>query len=266
MAHLIGSIPFKGSIGGLSAYTRSDIDKIIIRTKGGASKEQIKKKPSFAATRKINQEWKGVTMMSKNIRENIVAVKHLADYNFTGTLNARCKKMQYADIQNENGKRSVLLSATRYLLDEFSLNKRMAFDAVLNQPLGCLIQRNENKVLIDIAPIYPSINFVNPGKYPFYRFVFMLGYVSDLLYNSTQERYIAQAIDMPHAMDKRTEWVSVQKKLQQQQVLLESNGTLILNDAITIIVSAGIEFGLPAIDGTIEYVKYSGCGKLLKLG
>ena len=71
---------------------------------------------------------------------------------------------------------------------------------------------------------------------------------------------------MPHAMDKRTEWVSVQKKLQQQQVLLESNGTLILNDAITIIVSAGIEFGLPAIDGTIEYVKYSGCGKLLKLG
>ena len=54
MANLTGNFSFTGSISNLSAYKRRDLDKVILRTKGGARKEKIKKDPAFALTRKHN--------------------------------------------------------------------------------------------------------------------------------------------------------------------------------------------------------------------
>lgn len=266
MGRLTGAIPFTGSIAGLSAYTRRDLDKVIIRTKGGATKAQIKKKPSFENTRRLNKEWEGVAAMSKAIRQNIYAVKHLADYNFTGSINALCKKMEYADTVSDYGKRSVLLSHCRYMLEGFSLNKRISFDTVLRQPIDCMIDRNNNSTQFTIPAIHPSINFINPGKNPIYRFVFMAGFLSDLLYNEKRDGYFANTLQIPGSVYSCTEWVSVQKNTQAEEIILQPDHPVELDETVTIVASAGIEFGIPAADGSIEYVKYSGCAKVLKLG
>jgi hypothetical protein len=266
MASLTGPIPFLGSIGSISAYKRRDLDKVIIRTKGGATKEQIKKKPSFQNTRNLNKEWQGVTAMSRAIRQNIHLQKHLADYNFTGTINALCKKMEYADTINEFGKRSVLLSQCRYLLEGFSLNNRIIFDSVLRQPIECTLDRTNNSVQLKIPPIYPTINFINPGKNPLYRFVLMLGFVSDLVFETNINAYKTKVAELPAPVFSNTEWVSVQKKAETAGIILQATKLNALDEAVTMIVSVGIEFGIPVADASIEYVKYSGAAKLLKLG
>jgi hypothetical protein len=64
MAELKG-IPFIGSLGTLSAYKRKDSDKIILRGKGGPSKEQIKNGAQFELTRHNISEFGGRSKAAK---------------------------------------------------------------------------------------------------------------------------------------------------------------------------------------------------------
>jgi hypothetical protein len=57
MAILKNGLQFTGSVGNLSAYTRRGSDKVIIRTKGGASRDKIKKSPNFKRTRESNSDF-----------------------------------------------------------------------------------------------------------------------------------------------------------------------------------------------------------------
>lgn len=266
MAQLSGGLPLTGSLAGLSMYKRKDLDKIIVRTKGGATKDQIKNRSSFINTRRINKEWEGVTGMTRDIRRNIYVLKHLADYNFTGALNSLGKKMEYADTKNGWGKRSVLLSQCHYMLEGFNLNKRIVFDTVLRQPIECVIDRESNTVQLSIPAIHPAINFVNPGKNPLYRFVLMAGFVSDLIYNEKRKEYLSATEAVPASVFTCTDWVSVKKEMEAQQILLQTSETFVLEESVSIIVTVGIEFGIPVEDGSIRYVPYSGSAKVLKMG
>ena len=174
--------------------------------------------------------------------------------------------MEYADTISDYGKRSVLLSLCRYMMEGFSLNKRIIFDTVLRQPIDCTIDRNNNSVQLIIPALHPYINFINPGKNPLYRFVLMLGFVSDIIYDAKRDGYLPKSLETPGPVFTTTEWVSVQKKTEAEGIFLQAKSPVILDEAVTIVVSAGIEFGIPVADGTIEYVKYSGCAKLLRLG
>ena len=69
-------------------------DKIILRTKGGASKEKIKKGKEFATTRRLNSEFGGRAVASKYIMRSLFPLKALADYNIAGPLNALIKPIQ----------------------------------------------------------------------------------------------------------------------------------------------------------------------------
>ena len=57
-----------GSIGKFSFYTRKGSSGILVRTKGGASKEKIASDPNFANLRKSNKEFGGCAKMSKQMR------------------------------------------------------------------------------------------------------------------------------------------------------------------------------------------------------
>jgi len=57
MAKLISGLSFTGSLSNLSAYKMRGHDGIIVRTKGGPSKEKIKESPSFLVTGCNNMEF-----------------------------------------------------------------------------------------------------------------------------------------------------------------------------------------------------------------
>ncbi|MBT1703214.1 hypothetical protein [Chryseosolibacter indicus] len=84
MAILSAEITFTGSFGQILAYKMGGGDKIIIRKKGGASKEKIKHDAAFANTRRVNAEFGGRAMASKWIMQMLWCIKPLADYNIAG--------------------------------------------------------------------------------------------------------------------------------------------------------------------------------------
>ena len=59
MAIVKGTVVMTGGFGNASFYTRRGSDKVIVRTKGGPSKQKIKTSPRFESVRLQQKEWKG---------------------------------------------------------------------------------------------------------------------------------------------------------------------------------------------------------------
>ena len=127
MAMLSSDITFTGSLGNLSAYRMKGSDGIILQTKVGGSKEKIKTSPSCINIRRVNAEFGGRSHATMLIRDAIGPINALADFNFTGHLNALLIPVQELDDTSEWGKRNIHLSKSPKLLEGFSLNKIRTF-------------------------------------------------------------------------------------------------------------------------------------------
>ncbi len=69
MGNIISGSDFTGRLGPASVYKMRGHDKLVIRSRGGASKKRIKTHPNFDATRSLNREWALVTDVAAKIRE-----------------------------------------------------------------------------------------------------------------------------------------------------------------------------------------------------
>lgn len=152
MARLTPGIHFTGSLGNLSAYKMRGVDRIVLRTEGGASKEKIKTSPSFENTRRVNAEFSGRTIASKWIMRMLWPQKAVADYNIAGPLNALMKPVQKLDTASDFGKRHVLLSKKLSILEGFSFNRHTLFESVVRAPLSCAITKEMLNAEVDILP------------------------------------------------------------------------------------------------------------------
>src|SRR6186997_3219130 len=174
MAELTG-FGFTGTLGNLSAYKMKGSDKIIIRTKGGASKEKIKKSQRFVNTRRNNAEFGGRSTASKHIRLAMGATRALADYNIAGPINALIKPIQAMDTKSEWGKRNIFLTKNPGLLAGFNLNKPNTFDSIIRTPANYVFSNENLSAHITIPALIPGINlFIPPGPYPLYKVIAML--------------------------------------------------------------------------------------------
>jgi hypothetical protein len=266
MARLQQNITFIGRLGNLSAYTMQGSDKVIIRTKGGATKQKIKKSPSFAATRRHNTEWKGVTTAGKAFRLGIYGIKHLADYNISGPLNALFKRIQTADTITEAGKRSVNISTHHFILEGFNLNTRNLFDSIIRHPITCSIDRALLTATINIPDLISGISFNNPGKQPFYRLVVSFGAVSDYMYHDQSDEYRPLEDNALISAIKKTDWLASKADRPKATILLKPDMAVSITAYTSLIAGVGIEFGAPDAYGEINYIPYSGSGKVLKMG
>lgn len=264
MAILKGGASFTGSIDGLSAYTRKDSKEIFLRTKGGPSKARVKTAPEFELTRQNAQEMGGCAKATASIRQAIFPVKHLADYGFTGTLTALNKKIQLLDKVNKRGERSVLLAQYAYLLEGFHLNLHHTFDSVVRHPLEIKIDRATGSALITVPALLPGMNLLTPWMQPCFRLIFALGVIADRTFNGIDYKEIAGA---PHFFTESiyTEWQHVQQPLPAQSFVLQLPHPEQLTPTHTLVLSAGIEMGIPVSNTYTKAVK-AGCAKILAVG
>ncbi|HEY8959759.1 hypothetical protein [Chitinophaga sp.] len=263
MAFLIDGINFTGSLGKLSAYRMKGSGKIVVRTKGGASGDQIRHSPKFERTRENNSEFSGCGYAAKTIRQVLIPVKHLADYNFTPVLVKLAKSIQVLDTTGDRGKRSILLSRHNYLLEGFQLNRKNTFDSVLRHPVQCIIERETGTAAVELPALMPGLNLLLPWQYPFFRFIITFGTVPDIEFNGINYRNAGKQLLPASAY---TEWQLVRKSFEAQRLVLSLPELALINDASTLLVGIGIEMGMPVSDQLIDRVRYAGCGKILAAG
>ena len=258
-----------GSFSNISMYTMHGSDQVIIRTKGGPSKKQIKTAPQFEGLRRNNSEWAGCTKMGSDIRNSFFAMKRLEDYPVTGSLNSICKQIQKADTVNELGKRGVYLSRHKEMLVGFCFSKKQVLESVLRVPIKTTLDREKGEAQVDIQAINADMYLYNFRKLPYFRIIGVIGGVCDKTYIADENKYDNlhdNYYDEQNGVYE-SEWMPTMGVLPALSFTLHY--PLVDNpipDDVTIILSVGIEFGQVSYDGKPVGVKYAGCGKVMMVG
>ena len=255
-----------GSIQGVSFYTVKGSDKVIMRTKGGATKKQIAKSPKFENTRKQNMEFGGCSKFGSKARKAFGGLYRIADYNLTAVLTGMGRNLMKLDTVSEVGRRNLKLSENKEVLEGFNFNRNYPFNTVVRISPQWEMDRNKLKATVTVPRINTDIDLLNIQKLPFFRLMVAIGTVSDLAYNETKKGYKPLLPDL-HGASNTTlgEWFKTQSVIAEQTLLVQMNDELVaeMTDEVTMLLSMAIEFGnIGMTDEPVE-VKYAGCGKVL---
>jgi len=265
MGKIEQGVEFTGSVGNFTAYRMRGVDGIVVRKKGGASKERIKKDREFLQTRLLNAEFAGRSAASKRIMRMMHPLKALADYNIAGPLNALLRPIQLDDPKNNKGERSIMLSENPGLLEGFSLNRKIVFESIVRAPLTFTVSRETMRAEVNIPVLMPDINFKPQGKHPLYSFDAVLGLVPDLFfspdgYKPSHEKYS----DRLSFVLARSAWSSCMSASKETKLALKFD-FIPPDDHFILMLSIGIRFGYPVSGNDVEQVKYAGAAKVLRV-
>ena len=259
MAKLIGPWGFTGSLGGITAYTLRESDKIILRTTWGPSSHDIATKPAYDITRRNNREFGGRSTAAKWIRRSFQPLHAVINFNSSGPLTALLKPIQELDTDSEFGERHVLLSGQPLLLEGFNFNTRYLFDSVMRNPVAATVSKTAMEASMIFPELLPGINFFPPEPYSFYRLVAVLGLVPDVYYKN--EMYRPDNVYTNHfPVQSRSDWYTVAKGSPSLNFELRLPTNLARED-YSLVLSAGVEMG--TTPGSTGAVRYHGCGKII---
>ena len=269
MANSKSILQIEGSLANVSMYRMHGTDKMVVRMKGGPTKEQIKTKPQFLKLRQNNSEWTGCTLMGSQIRWSFKEMNRLEDYGVTGALNAICKEIQKFDTENEHGKRAILLSQHKSMISGLTFSKKQVLESVLRVPIETSLDRLTGKASIEIPEMNADMYLYNFRKLPYYRIVAILSGVCDMMIPEDGKEYESPFTGYS---DKKlgiyeSEWLPT----LGMQPALNINLEYPLDDdpipqEVTLLLSIGIEFGKPGAGNIPAAVKYAGTGKIVRVG
>jgi len=262
-------LQIEGSMANVSMYRMHGSDKIVIRMKGGPTKEQIMTKPQFKKLRQNNSEWTGCTLMGSMIRSSFKVMNRLEDYAVTGALNAICKEVQKFDTENEQGQRTIRLSQHKSVMSGFPFSKKQVLESVLRVPFETSIDRQFGTAEIHIPEMNADMYLYNFRKLPYYRIVTCLCGVGDMLISKDGKSY-----EYPftgYCNDKlgvfESVWLPTLGIQPPMNINLEcpiEEGPI--PDEVTLLLCVGIEFGKPGSGNITTPVKYAGTGKIVRVG
>lgn len=258
-----------GSFGTASFYTMRGSDKVIVRTKGGASKEKIRTSPKFEGLRKQQKEWSACAKFGSVARYAMGGLHRLADYNITPVLNGMGKNLIKLDTVSEVGKRNLRLSAYRQALEGFNLNRNYPFNSVLRVLMQGSIQRETGTATVNVPRINTETDILNVQRLPYFRLIVSLGVISDLTFDETVNEYSIQVPELHGIAEVMTEnWLPAESIHEEQTITVQLDADTIqsLTDACTLMLSMGIEFGKVGFTGTPQEVKYAGSARVLRVG
>jgi len=266
MAIIKGAIQMTGSIKGVSFYSVRGSDKVIMRTKGGASKNKIATSPKFEGLRKQQKEWSGCAKFGSLTRYAFGGLHRLADYNLTPVLNGIGKNLMKLDTESEVGKRSLKLSVYRQALEGFNFNRNYPFNTVLRVSPRCELNREKLQVSVTVPRINTDIDLLNIQRLPFFRLIVVIGTVSDSIFNPNVNDYGPMVFNLNGTSETLTgEWHSTQTILAEHTMTVQMSETEVaeLTENVTVLASMAVEFGNVGFTGEPVEVKYAGCGKVI---
>src|SRR6266700_4837131 len=258
MGNIISGSDLTGRLGPASVYKMRGHDKLIIRMPGGASKSRIKNHRNFEATSNLNQEWKLVTGVAAKIRQELPGICFLADYNVSGPLNALVKKIQTSDTINEKGKRSILFSRYPDFISSFQFNRQTLFNSIVRQQLEVTMDKSAATATVTVPALQPAIHFFPNPRYAYYRFSIDIASASDQVWDEESKSFKPLVSLLPKYRHFVSAWVPVSStqpaatyEISPFYENFSSGPDMIL------IAGAGIQYGMPAPDGSIQPVPYA---------
>ncbi len=239
-------------------------DGIIIRKKGGASKRNIEKTQNFQVTRDLNNEWKAVIEASQSIRRILADLRSLQIIMSPVPCMPFVKKIQTADQQNPKGKRSILFSRYPDMLSSLQYNRQTGFDSIIRQPIEVNINKTSGVVDVTIPPLQPLVNFFPNPRYAYYRILLTCGGVSDFIYSEMGNFIGPKTWQLPKYQPAYTRMTIAKVSQPSASYSLSPKEIFKTGPDMIFVLGAGLQYGMPGADGTIQPVPFAGAARILK--
>jgi hypothetical protein len=266
MAIIKGAIQMTGGIKGVSFYSLRGSDKVFMRTKGGATKNQIAKSPKFEGLRKQQKEFSGCAKFGSLARYAFGGLHRLADYNLTPVLIGIGKNLMKLDTVSPVGTRDLKLTTYKAALEGFNFNRNYPFNTILRSSPSWELDRDMLQAVVTVPRINTEIDLLNVQKLPFFRLIIVVGTISDMVYDPAINDYKSLVFELHGASATVTgEWNSTQTILPGHTMTAQMAESQIaqMTDDVTVLLSMAVEFGNVGFTGDPVEVKYAGCGKVL---
>jgi hypothetical protein len=98
-----------------------------------------------------------------------------------------------------------------------------------------------------------------------YRLVCTLGAVADIVYNEERKMYQPAVEHIIHPAMAATDWCSYQQTTPAGTLAVALDTVLTVPE-VSLVLSVGIEFGIPVSNTEIRTVKYAGAAKVVRVG
>jgi hypothetical protein len=254
-----------GSLGNLSFYKMRGVDKIVVRKKGGAPREYVKKSPTFKVPRLYMREFGGCSKMGKEVRFMMHPVRALSDYNFSGFINKALKIVQKQDGTGELGQRSIALSKYPGLLAGFQLNKATTFDSVLRTPLTYTLDRNTLSARVNIPALLRDINFHPNNRHARFCIDVSLGIVPDFTFDPLEGAYKPSAwyTTMFAPQSVSSPWYPALKGSPATSLEITLTDQVPADESYSLMLTVGVRYGSPMEDDVVKDVKRAGVAKVI---
>lgn len=250
-----------------SAYRMRGVDKIVVRRKGGPSREKIKTGASFENTRRTMSEFGGCSRLGSYVRKALIQIRHLSDYNFGSDINSVMRQVQLRDDTSEWGRRRITLSEHTRLLEGFATTQKApTFDSIVRAPVYYTMNRRDRSARIDIPELLRDINYFPQNNHAMFRLTVTLGIVPDVTFDIASKEYLPPAwySRRYNSISVSTDWNPSLEGMQGTTLALAMD-VLPPDDAWTLMLSIGIEYGAFRQHGKIEEVRRFGAAKIMAL-
>jgi hypothetical protein len=187
-----------------------------------------------------------------------------ADYNVSGPLHALVKKIQVADTVNPKEKRSILFSRQPDALSSFQYNRQTLFDSIIRQPLEVRIDKSSALVDVTIPPLQALVNFFPNPRYVYYRIILACTGLSDYACFENSAEYHNLSSQYPTYIAIETEWVIAKVSQPSVSIQLIPKTPFNTGPDMIFVFGAGIQYGIPGADGTIQPVPFAGAARIMK--
>jgi hypothetical protein len=267
MPFLEGPFAFTGKLDMLSAYRMRGVDKIVVRRKGGPSREKIKTGASFANTRRTMSEFGGCSRHGSYVRMAMLQIRHLSDYNFGSDINSVMRQVQLRDGTGEWGRRRITLSEHTRLLEGFStVRKAPSFDSIVRAPVYYTMDRANRSARIDIPELLRDINYFPQNNHPLFRLTVTLGIVPDVTFDVPSKEYLPPDwySRLYNSIEMSTDWNPSLEGMKSTTLELAMD-VLPPDNRWTLMLSIGIEYGSFRENGKIKEVPRFGAAKIMAL-
>lgn len=135
---------------------------------------------------------------------------------------------------------------------------------MIRQPLSVTIDPSLVVVEAVIPALIPGINFFPNPRYAYCQLALALTSVSDYSFDEISDKFNAVCPKMPEYVAIFTAWVPVNMPQPSATYRFEPIITRPLAPGMIRVFGAGIQYGMPAADGSIQPVPYSGSARILK--
>jgi hypothetical protein len=268
MPFLEGPFGFTGKLDMLSAYRMRGVDGIVVRRKGGPSREKIKTSPRCENMRRTMTEFGGCSRLGSYVRLAMHSIRQLSDYNFGSDINSIMRQVQLRDEEyGAWGRRKITLSEHPRMLEGFlTTTKAPSFDSIVRTPVYYTMDRANRSARVEIPELLRDINYFPQNNHAMFRLTITLGIVPDIRYDVAAKEYLPAEWYSPtcYAQDVSTDWNPSLEGMSSTTLDIAMD-MLPPEDGWTLMLAVGIQYGAFRENGKIEEVKRFGAAKILAL-